>query len=165
MRKWSTHLRCYIPLGRKRFLLLSFFLITSFGLCYWFHVVSTVSCYYTEDYYNSNSTCVGNGPQTSIQACECLRHYDWDVKTILSTAPTSRSVTFIYLGSFRSTFLAFESQQTLTWSKPPSPGYRSLTIITSTPGYKPWCHGGTNAYISVLNMWSLMCTIYYLWPI
>jgi hypothetical protein len=94
-----------------------------------------VSCYSIEDCYDSNSIGVRNGPQTISRTCDCLRRYGWDVQTILSTAPTSRPVTSIYLGSFRSTCLALDSQQTLTWSKPSSPGYRSLTIITSTYSY------------------------------
>jgi hypothetical protein len=164
MEKWSTHLRCYIPPGRKRFL---FVVSLSHNKLLVSRGKHGVSCYCIEDCYNSNFTCVGNGPQTTSRTCDRLRHYGWDVQTTLSTAPTSRPVTSIYLGSFRSTCLTFESQQTITWSKPSSPGYRPLTTITSTPGYKPWCHGGTNVYVSVLNtcMWSLMCTICYLCPI
>lgn len=62
MGKWSTHLRCYIPLGRKWFL---FVVSLSYNKLWTMLLVSRgehgVSCYCIEDCYNSNSTCVGNG--------------------------------------------------------------------------------------------------------
>jgi len=42
-------------------------------------------------------------------------------------------------------------QQTRTWSKPSRTDYRHLTPIFYTRGYKPWCHGGTNAWMSVVT--------------
>jgi len=110
MGKWSTHLRCYIPLGRKRF---PYIVRLSHNTLWTVLLVSRgkhgVSCYCIEDCYNSNSTCVGNGPQSTSRTCDCLQHYSWDVQTTPSKAPTSRPVTSIYLGSFRSTCLAFDS--------------------------------------------------------
>jgi hypothetical protein len=49
----------------------------------------------------------------------------------------------------RSTWLASKLQQTPTWSKLSSPGYRHLTPISSTLGHKLGCQGGTTA--SVFN--------------
>jgi hypothetical protein len=146
MGKWSTHLRCYIPLYRKRFLCI----VSLFQNKFWTVLLFSRGkhrfyCYCIENCYNYNSTCVGNGPQITSRTCDCLRDYDWDVQTTLCTAPTSRPVTSIYLGSFRDTWLAFDSHQTLTWSK---------SSFTSTPGYKPWCHSGTNAYIAwIYTVW------------
>jgi hypothetical protein len=41
-------------------------------------------------------------------------------------------------------------KQTSTWSKLLHPGYINLTLVSSTPVYKPRCHVGTNAQCQCL---------------
>ena len=64
--------------------------------------------------------------------------------------------------SLTNTWLTSDLQNTPTSSKLSPPGYRHLTPIYSTPIYKPWCHGGTNASMSIVTRWR--CYVYHLLP-
>ena len=52
---------------------------------------------------------------------------------------------FVALDSLSSACLVSDLQDRLTGSKLSARGCNCLTSVSSTLGYKPWCHGGTNA--------------------
>jgi hypothetical protein len=68
---------------------------------------------------------------------------------------------FISLGSLRSNWLpAFatdaDMKQAVTFC------WQNMTLVSSTPQWKPWCHAGTNAVISIATI--LKCDVYHLLP-
>ena len=52
----------------------------------------------------------------------------------------------------KNTLLASEVQRTTTRIKLLPPSYRHLTVIPSMLGYKPHCHAGKSAWISVVTV-------------
>ena len=50
---------------------------------------------------------------------------------------------FMFLDPFKGIWLASSLQQTLMWNKLSCPGYRHMTQISTMPGCKFRCHGGT----------------------
>jgi hypothetical protein len=151
-----------MPLCRKRFI---FIVSISHKKVWTVRGKHRVYCYCLENCYNSNSTCNGNGPQNTSRTYDCLWHYFWDIQTTLYIAPTSLPVISIYLGSFKRHMFGIWLATYSNLKQASSPGYRHSILTTSRPVYKPWCHGETNVYMSVLNIWSLMCTICYSYPI
>ena len=73
--------------------------------------------------------------------------------TILSAVPISRPVTSIFLDPVRSIWLASDLQQTTACCRLSPHVYRHLTPISSTPAYKRWGHGGTNAQMPLTATW------------
>jgi len=67
------------------------------------------------------------------------------LRTILSAVPISRPVTSIFLDPLRSIWLASDLQQTPACCRLSPHVFRHLTPISSTPAYKRWGHGATNA--------------------
>jgi hypothetical protein len=52
----------------------------------------------------------------------------------------------------KNTWLASDAQQTPTRSKLSPPSYRHLTLILSMLGYKPHCHAGESAWMSMVTV-------------
>jgi len=59
-----------------------------------------------------------------------------------------------YRGSLRNTWLAVDLQQTSTCTKLSPPSYRYMIRIPYMPGHNTWCHGDTNAEMSMVIMWT-----------
>jgi hypothetical protein len=87
------------------------------------------------------------------------------LRATLPADPLSSLMISCSLDFLRISWLASDLQQTLTWSKP-SPGYRNLTAVFAAPGYRYWCHGGTDTSKSMVATWSavyrlpLVCRVY-----
>jgi hypothetical protein len=79
-----------------------------------------------------------------MQPPELATHWS---RTTLPAVLISRPVIYIWQVN--------DLQQTLTWSKSTPPHYIHLTPISCTPGHKPWWHGRTDTWMSVVTTWWL----------
>jgi hypothetical protein len=86
-----------------------------------------------------------------VPTCDCVQCCGWEV---MANPPSTL---------LRRTWLVSGLLQMLTGSKLSSPGYRNMTPIPSTPGYKRWYQGGTNARTSLVSMWRV--DVYHLLPV
>jgi hypothetical protein len=81
-----------------------------------------------------------------------LRNHSWDVTDHPPYSPDLAPSDFHLFGSLKK-HLTSALQQTPTWSKLSPTGHRHLTPMSSTPGYKPWCHAGTDAEMPKVVTW------------
>lgn len=73
--------------------------------------------------------------------------------TTRHTLPAPYQVISICSDPWRSTWPVSYLQSTATCSALWFPGSSRFTPITSTRGQGPWCHGGTNKWTCVENVW------------
>jgi len=92
-------------------------------------------------------------PDTANRTCDWLRRYGYDIMDRIPCSPSLIPVGYLCLDPLRNTCLASDLQQAPTWSELTPPGQRHLAPISSPPGYKPWCHSGTNAWMSIVATW------------
>lgn len=100
------------------------------------------------------------GPMLPINTCDWLWHKSWVLQITLPTVPILHPVISICLKNVRRTQVTKNFRQTQTSSYLSPLGNRHLTLIHSTPGYRPWCHGRANAFTPTVT--GLMCIICYL---